>query len=354
MRKKLAIYLMIFIIFQIVKALLILDYKGEYGDSRIETAINKKYQVTYDYMLLTEGYSKLQPIMLSKSEDLEVKGCQSATVIGITSNWVQLEKFRMIDGAFFGEEANKEERDLTVISSQLSIKLFGSGKAVGNTLSIENKYYQIVGVYKKHTRLRDYVLDDGSESIYIPIKSSVARSWNVQSIIIDGKCKEEVPQVNDLQKLEVNKENSHISDQSKWVKNMQSLSQLPLVIFWLILCSGILKTTTRMLSDKMQTKWLKFAKGVSYLIILYIAFKICFYKVYIDPTKLPAENIFDICFYLEALKTEWIRHSQFVGNKVSHFERALYSLKLILYSINSVQIIIGVKIGLLGMKNNIW
>jgi hypothetical protein len=88
-------------------------------------------------------------------------------------------------------------------------------------------------------------------------------------------------------------------------------------------------------------------------VILYIAFKICFYKVYIDPTKLPAENIFDICFYLEALKTEWIRHSQFVGNKVSHFERALYSLKLILYSINSVQIIIGVKIGLLGMKNNI-
>lgn len=343
MRKKLVLYLTVFIILQFIKALCITDYKEEYGESRIEVILNKKGEISYEDMLLKEGYNQLQPIMLSIEEDIGVSGCDRATVIGATANWNELERLHMIDGAFFADQANRDERNLAVISDELAISMWGTEKAVGNIINIQEVQYQVVGVYKKYLRLREYILDDGSETIYIPLKSSVARDWKVQSIIIDGS--KESPKVNELTSLGIDTSRVYINDATKWVKKIKGASSLPLIILWSGFSIVILKALVSSAKDKMKNKGYKLISILLGIVIIYITCKISFWgKFYIDPATLPAENIFEFSFYWKSLQQGWMRHSQFIGWRVSCFERALYMLKEVVYSLNVIQIVIIIKI----------
>lgn len=346
MKKKIGVCLVGFIILQIIKALCITDYKEEYGESRVEVILNKRGEITYDEMVLKEGYEQLQPIMLSIEEAIEVEGCDHATTIGTTANWNELEKLPMIDGTFFTNQANKEERDLAVISNKLAISIWGSEKAVGNIMSIQGVQYQVVGVYKKYPRVRQYLMDNGSETIYMPLKSSVARDWKVQSIIINGS--KENFNIHNLTSLGIDKQTSYMNDATKWVKKVKGISSLPLIILWGSLSLLTASALVSLVKDKTKSKGYQLISVLIGGALIYITYKISFWGgVYIDPATFPAENIFDLSFYWESLKQGWVRHNQFIGWRGSYFERALYILKGLVYSLNLIQIILIIKMILL-------
>ena len=86
------------------------------------------------------------------------------------------------------------------------------------------------------------------------------------------------------------------------------------------------------------------AKFLLFVGIVCIIGKITLGQCYINPRKLPEENIFDMAFYWKSIKEEWVRHNQFRALNLSKFEQATYLLKLIIHSINIIQYVCLVKI----------
>lgn len=329
---------------QIIKSVCLADYEGNYGKSRLEVILNENQQITYNQMLFQEGYTKLQPIMYSTKENVQVEGCLQSTVIGTTANKVELERLQMVEGAFFDEQANYEEKNIAVMSDQLAIKLWGSEKAVKNVLKIGNDLYQVVGVYKKYESLRDYRLDDGSEKIYVPLNSSIAKGWGIKEIIINGSNKKELPRIQELATLGIESGQSLINDKTHWMKQMTHLSTLPIVLLWACFNLILIKVLMAAIKDRKQLVRYKLLKVVSGVVISYFIYKVSFAgKLYIEPSSLPGDNIFDVSFYWKALQQEWITHNQFISNKFSNFEQAYFSLKSLVHSLNLIQIVILVK-----------
>ena len=177
----------------------------------------------------------------------------------------------------------------------------------------------------------------------------------IEGVCIDGTYLEEMPKEQDLQKMQLG--GGLKSEQSKWFKEYTTIGQLPMMILWLFVtiiglktlykdgarCFGIIKQGNRR-KEKYKYILRGLGKGILVLGAIGLLFKLTFDKVYINPSKLPEENIFDFVFYWKALKAEWIRHNQFRRLDLTSFEQAAYLLKLMLHSINIVQYMVLVKI----------
>ena len=355
MKRRVIAYCVVFFILQLLKALLLNDYGKDYGKSRIEISLGESSALSYNEVDLREEYIAYCPTLISRIQNVGDVGGKAISIIGTNDAYRQLENMQMVDGAFFGNEAVNEKRNVAVISDELSYALFRSNKGVYNTINLQGKEYLIVGVYKKYNRIRDFVVDDGYEKVFVPLTSSLMKDKKIEGVCIDGTYLEEMPKEQDLQKMQLG--GGLKSEQSKWFKEYTTIGQIPMIVVWLFVtiiglkvvykdaigCFGIIKQENR---RKEKCKYILHRVGKSILVLgaIGLLFKLTFDKVYINPSKLPEENIFDFVFYWKALKEEWIRHNQFRRLDLTCFEQATYLLKLMLHSINIVQYIVLVKI----------
>lgn len=355
MKRRVIAYCVVFFILQLLKALLLNDYGKDYGKSRIEISLGESSALSYNEVDLREEYIAYCPTLISRIQNAGDVGGKAIQIIGTNDAYRQLENMQMVDGAFFGSEAVNEKRNVAVISDELSYALFRSNKAACNTINLQGKEYLIVGVYKKYNRLRDFIVDDGYEKVFVPFTSSLVKDKKIEGVCIDGTYLEEMPKEQDLQKMQLG--GGLKSEQSKWFKEYTTIGQLPMMILWLFVtiiglktlykdgarCFGIIKQGNRR-KEKYKYILRGLGKGILVLGAIGLLFKLTFDKVYINPSKLPEENIFDFVFYWKALKAEWIRHNQFRRLDLTSFEQAAYLLKLMLHSINIVQYMVLVKI----------
>lgn len=327
---------MIFLVLQLIKYGVVADYGQSYGEKRIEIALDKSSGITYQAMRAADEYSLYHPVLQNHIRDISTDTNKKVEVIGTTSLYEQLERLHMVDGAFFGEEAVKEGRDIVVISDQLSMDLVGACKGVGNLIHIGEKAYIIVGVYKKYERIRDYMMDDGYEKVYVPITASVVQKNSIEFCTFDGTYLEQMPSIEELQRMGLGEQAGIKSNQETWVKECRSIGQLPMVCLWVLFTYlGASMLYKRTVQNYIRGKLL--FEALIYFVGVLILFKLTFDLVCIRPDSLPRENIFDLTFYWKALRKEWIRHNQFVQIGISQFDKALYLLKWQLHSINFIQ-----------------
>ncbi len=142
----------------------------------------------------------------------------------------------------------------------------------------------------------------------------------------------------------VGSNNDTISHREKWFKEQKSLAQLPVILIGFLL----LLLTTRVVKETVkdhEKTWKKKKLIIGgMLMLMLILFKGCMWGIYIDPDKLPSENIFELTFYWKGLIREWSRHNQLGRYPSSQFEGANDLLKCWNYFINFLQVLIGVKI----------
>ena len=354
MKRRVIVYCVMFFILQLLKALLLSDYANDYGKSRMEISLGEGSALGYNEVDSSEAYLTYHPTLISRIQNAGEVGGKSIQIIGTNDVYRQLENMQLVDGAFFGNEAMNEKRNVAVISDELSNALFHSNKGVYNTVNLQGKDYLIVGVYKKYSRIRDFILDDGYEKVFVPITSTLMKDKKIEAVCIDGTYIEEMPKEQDLQKMQLGTDLK--SDQSKWFKEYTTIGQIPMMVLWIaviviglkyIYQEGIacFRRTRQESRRKEKCKYILLTMGKTILVLGFIGLvsKLTFGQVYINASKLPEENIFDFMFYWKALKTEWIRHNQFIKLNLTHFEQATYLLKLILHSINIVQYMVLVK-----------
>lgn len=342
MKKKIIILTVLFIVLQLAKMLLLWEYKTCYSTSKMEILINGETILSDDVSANTEMKEVYQIAEGTCEKNLLVEN-NDADVIGVNVYWQQVQKPQMLAGNFWGEEADKEGRSLAVISDTLAVKLWGSEKAVGNLIHINDQVYQVSGVYKRYKKIWQYCLDDGKEKVYIPLKSQVCCKWPIQFMVIDGNEQKVLPEESELYQLGIDSSRDVISHQENWFKCQRSLAALPVfLISFLIVLFTVRKIVKAVRDNKKSWKKKLFIMSGSILLTL-VLLRGSMLGLYIDPTRLPSENIFDVVFYWEALLKEWSRHNQMIRYPASQFEGAYYLIKHWNYFINFLQLLIGVR-----------
>lgn len=355
MKRQVVIYSIVFLLLQLIKSLVIYDYGEDFGKSRIEIALGASSQLTYQYTDSMEEYAYFLPVLEKRITDGIMVDGKKIELVGSNSQYAQLERIKMVDGAFFGGEAVREGRNVAIISDELSLSLYKTDQGSHNIISINGSEYEIVGVYKKYNRLRDYIEDDGYEKIYIPLTSTLVKDKNIDYVGIDGTYIEEMPTALEMNKMQLSGQT--MNDGSTWYKEYMGLGQLPMIVLLCILvyegirrvyASGI--QNYEVLKSNIPRKEQFIAIGISVAkILLFVGIvsvlgMITLRQSYIDPRKLPEENIFDMAFYWKSIRAEWVRHNQFRRLNVSEFEQAMYLLKLMIHSINIIQYVCLVKL----------
>ncbi len=353
MKKRWIAYGIIFLVLQFIKGFLMEDYRLDLGDSRLEILIQENQKVEYRKLKNSKSYGLYNLIVLNQKKQ-SIEGIdQSVRTIGTTSTYKQLEHLPMVSGAFFTNKAVQEERNVAVISDELSRRLFGSSMGKGNRLRLNEEVYEVVGVYKKYRRLRDYIVDDGYERIYIPITCAAIKDEPIRQIIIDD-FSGNIPNERDLNQMGISSKLNINSDQSRWLKKSQNIIELPIWILHLVMIAGFVRYLYQSIRYSLYMKREKQEKhlfldlkcvgiGATFILYIGIVVRMSLSKIYIPSEWLPQDNLFDVVFYWKKIQHEWAISNLFLIEGISKFKQTVSLLNRIMYIINMIQIVVMIK-----------
>ena len=94
------------------------------------------------------------------------------TVVGIETEYQDMCNFELLQGTFIAEEDNEDKSKVAIIGYDLAQTIFGSVySAYGETVSIEGKRYEIIGVLNEMGSVSSGTSPD--DSIFVPYQTAV-------------------------------------------------------------------------------------------------------------------------------------------------------------------------------------
>jgi putative ABC transport system permease protein len=96
----------------------------------------------------------------------------SATVTGVTPNFLEVRSFEMAQGRFFNDSDLRSARNVTVIGPDLRDKLLPTGSAIGRQLRIRDQSFEVIGVLVPKGAVFGSNQD---ETAYVPLTTMVSR-----------------------------------------------------------------------------------------------------------------------------------------------------------------------------------
>ncbi len=341
MKKRGWFYLALFIALQVIKTLLIKGIIDDYGEGRIEIHLNESETINFSAFSLRDGYEDLRPTVTS-SRSCRINGKEEIEVMGISVNeyFGQTEPIQIINGAFLGEGAIKEGRNVVIISDELAIKLFGSDKGTGNLCRIEGTTYQVVGVYKKYKNFWDVLFDDGHECIYYPITSTAAENGEIDTLYVSLKNRADGLSIHALGEIQINDGNSYIYNELDGAKKLRSLTQAPVNIVFFFIVVYLIKIAIHLLKKAEESLKGKVIKIGLCIIVGYLLISVIIVPLYIPKEALPPYNIFDIEFYIRYLKNQRIAQNYLLELHLSNYSRTYSYVSHIILISGIIQIVV--------------
>lgn len=306
--KKFGMVLGVIVLIWLLKVGIINQYQKLYPESSIEVIPFEESSINYQYLEANKIFQEIQPIVMKQMGSTMLME-NRAHILATTSNYGSFSKLEFVEGGFFTETAVVEGRNHMVLSDELAEATFGSKRAVGNTYQIGEDTYQVVGVYKKHRAIGDYIADTG-EYIYIPFYSSKAATHQVDEVIVDTENLEESFTKADLYNLGLNEQNSLISETKNNSKILMSLACMPLMLFILILILKSIYLVGKSI-EQVEEKWYeKLVKMMLSIGVIILGLLIIKQMIYIPVDALPQENIFELEFYWTYWKEACVRNNR--------------------------------------------
>jgi putative ABC transport system permease protein len=96
----------------------------------------------------------------------------SATVTGVTPNFLEVRSFEVAQGRFFNDSDLRSARNVTVIGPDLRDKLLPTGAAIGRQLRIRDQSFEVIGVLVPKGAVFGSNQD---ETAYVPLTTMVSR-----------------------------------------------------------------------------------------------------------------------------------------------------------------------------------
>jgi putative ABC transport system permease protein len=96
----------------------------------------------------------------------------SASVSGVTPEFLPVRRFEMAQGRFFGESDIKSARNVAVIGPDLREKLIPTGEAIGRQIRIRDQSFEVIGVLEPKGAVFGSNQD---ETAFVPLTTMVSR-----------------------------------------------------------------------------------------------------------------------------------------------------------------------------------
>lgn len=338
--KKKGIYcLLLFVGLQCIKIGFILFFPQVYTEGRIEVYPKGKIEVAS--FCESDSYKKLQPIVLNEqSVTFKVKNERQIIGRGTTSNFPMLEPIQIVDGAFWGAAADREGRNVVVLSDEVAKQYFGSIHVMGNRCEIEGVAYQIVGVYRKYKNLWDYWFDLGDDVIYFPATSTLGKVAPIKAVILPSQMVGSNIEEKELLALGLTEENSEIIHGEDIKALLRSLKIAAISMAGVILIFYCFMGCYRsLLHPHLNTRQKGSYMGI-YLFLILVTQFLFLKQVYIPSDALPPYNLFDISYYIKHFKEQLVAHQRLSRISLTLFEPILWQIKQGAKTISLLQIII--------------
>ncbi len=325
--KGVLICMLLFILAQLLKISGIHFLEKNYGTGRLE--IYPETPIEVKKFCLEEGYKSLMPIGLSSQKCEMHKGQKRVAVVakGTNAYFPMLEPISMQDGAFFGERAASEGRNVVVISDELALLLFGSPFVTGKSCTINDVSYQIVGVYTKYRHLLDTFFDLGEEVVYLPMTSQIGRQAGIEVILLPPTWKEEAIEEKDLLKLGLDGNSSLIYHAEDACERLQAGVEAASCLSALVLIGYCVYYAFKLFEEKTLSYKKKLILLGSYGLISCVAFVLGVKAFYIPTDVLPPYNIFDLSYYWDSFKKQLVLHHQLLRRQLTYFESLYWMLR---------------------------
>ena len=110
---------------------------------------------------------------ITLSEVVQAGGISStASVSGVTPDFLPVRQFEMATGRFFGSDDLRSARNVTVIGPDLAAKMFPGRKALGSKLRLRDQSFEVIGVLQPKGAVFGQNQD---EAAYVPLTTMVSR-----------------------------------------------------------------------------------------------------------------------------------------------------------------------------------
>ncbi len=117
----------------------------------------------------------------------------SATVIGTTADYLDIQNLEMLDGRFIKKIDNANHTSVAVVGEAFANELFGRSDVVGQTMRLGGMNYSIIGVLPEDNTMMSLM---GMYQAYVPYSSFLRLSGrtatNIDSFVVSGATDEQL------------------------------------------------------------------------------------------------------------------------------------------------------------------
>lgn len=279
----------------------------------------------------------LDNISFSAEEaETEVKG-HAVVPTFINESYFDLQRLSLVGESFTEDDISDRSRKI-IISDTLALKLFLNSNAVGNFLYIDGEKYLVCGVYIEPKDIIGKCSLDGKDRVFLPYTLAKSNKLAVNTVlyenysknaIINQLCTGDYKMTNLVQKAKVLNDFVNLTKLTAFfilsvtiIKLVVSLSkqlyirikqELPEKYF-----SEIVKDNYRYI----LTRLIAIIALTAIPITTYI---IADFRIYIPPSYIPPDNIFDVSYYISKI-VEASQQFNAVKTADSGYYQQLYSI----------------------------
>lgn len=130
------------------------------------------YQAITQLSRVSAAVPGFESAVVVKADNLSM----SAMVLGTTSPYLDVCRFRLHEGRFITDDDDLTANRVAVLGARVNETLFGGQRAIGQQIRIRNVAFEVVGVLEPKGVLADG--SDEDDRIVIPIRTALRRVFN--------------------------------------------------------------------------------------------------------------------------------------------------------------------------------
>lgn len=230
----------------------------------------------------------------------------------------ELTAMRLINGSYFVVSAVPEENMVIVIPTDLALQLYKTYDAVGRRLILNQQTYTVSGVYKPNPSPFYKIANTATMQVYIPFSaySGYDDVPNKRLLLSDGTNRFSDNIINDVRTSTkswfATTTSDNFSDASKMVAESIKVTlflcgSTAIVLIGWIMMQAI--NTAIGANRVVRKRVIAISVAVVSVAAIVGILILCRFEPYIPPQYIPADNIFDIKFYIEGIMANIQSHN---------------------------------------------
>ncbi|WMJ22347.1 ABC transporter permease [Paludicola sp. MB14-C6] len=229
-------------------------------------------------------------------------------------NYFEVANFKCKYGSFFEAKSGVEQNRFIVISNQLALRYFKTDKVIGQSMLIDNQIYTICGVYEQKQALLNQLAQQKLSTIYMPYQSYTGKEPLLPQLILVKSNSQFIKSAYDYVQNQIpsylNYDSvTNYNDILRLIRQTirLSIAACGIVVLIILIILLIRQSKKSYQLYRMDGFTREFYKAIALIGILVavgiLTIFLTQFNFFLPADWTPKENIFDLNFYKEQLKS---------------------------------------------------